>query len=74
MHGSVRERLQSLSALFIPFIQATLRRAADLATALEARGYEVDGRQTFLHETSFRAADYLVMATVAVVTIGALLL
>ena len=74
MHGSVRERLQSLAALFIPFIQATLRRAADLATALEARGYEVDGRQTFLHETSFRAADYLVMATVAVVTIGALLL
>jgi energy-coupling factor transport system permease protein len=73
-HGSMRERLQSLAALFIPFIQATLRRAADLATALEARGYEVDGRQTFLHETSFRAADYLVMGTVAVVTIGALLL
>ena len=73
-HGSVRERLQSLAALLIPFIQATLRRATDLATALEARGYQVDGRRTYLHETSLRAADYLVLGMVAVITIGALLL
>ncbi len=73
-HGTLRERLQSLSALFVPFIHGTLRRAAELATALEARGYEVDGRQTFLHETSFSAADYVVMGTVVLVTIGAIVL
>ncbi len=73
-HGTIRERLQSLAALFIPFIQGTLRRASDLATALEARGYEVDGKQTRLHEKSFSLADYLVMATVAFVTIAALFL
>lgn len=72
-HGTIRERLQSLSALFVPFIHSTLRRAAELATALEARGYVTDGRQTPLHETSFRMVDYLVMGIVALVTIGALI-
>ncbi len=74
MHGSLHERLQSLSALFIPFIQNTLRRAADLAIALDARGYEVQGRQTLLHEKQFRAADYVVMGAVVIVTIGVLVI
>ncbi len=74
MHGNLRERLQSLAALFIPFISATLRRASDLATALEARGYEIQGRQTLLHETALRRDDYLVLFTVAIITTGALLL
>ncbi|HEX9131545.1 MAG TPA: energy-coupling factor transporter transmembrane component T [Ktedonobacteraceae bacterium] len=73
-HGSIRERLQSLSALFLPFIHGTLRRAADLATALEARGYEVEGQQTLLHEKSFAIPDYFVLGTVALLTIGSLLL
>jgi energy-coupling factor transport system permease protein len=73
-HGTIAERLQSLAALFLPFIEGTLRRASDLATALEARGYEVEGHQTLLHEKSLALADYLVLTTVALVTIGALLL
>lgn len=71
--GSIAERAQSVVALFVPFIQNTLRRASDLAIALEARGYEVDGRQTLLHEGSFQKADYLVMGSVALLTIAALL-
>ncbi len=73
-HGTIRERLRSLAALFLPFIQGTLRRATELATALEARGYEVDKQPTLLHEKSFTTADYLVLTTVALVLIGALLL
>ncbi len=61
-------------ALFVPLLQAVLRRAADLATSLEARGYEVEGRQTFLHETSFGMIDYAVLGVVAVITLGALIL
>ena len=72
-HGSIRERLQSLTALFIPFIQGTLRRAADLATALEARGYQVEGRQTLLHETAMQRADYVTIGVVVIMTIGALI-
>lgn len=71
-HGSIRERVQSFIALFVPLLQGVLRRAADLATALEARGYASDGRKTFLHERSFGGIDYAVLIGVAVVTIGAL--
>ncbi|MGH2495716.1 MAG: energy-coupling factor transporter transmembrane component T family protein [Ktedonobacteraceae bacterium] len=74
MHGSARERLQSLIALFVPFISSTLRRASDLAIALDARGFEVQGRPTMLHDTALSAADYLVMGMVAAVTIGVLVI
>ncbi len=73
-HGSLRQRIQSLAALFLPFIQGTLRRASELATALEARGYQFDGHQTYLHEKSFGISDYLVMGTVVLVTVASLLL
>ena len=73
-HGSSRERLQSLIALFIPFIHSTLRRASELAVALDSRGYEVQGRQTPLHDTALSAADYVVMLAVVVITLGALLI
>jgi energy-coupling factor transport system permease protein len=67
--GTPRERVRSVLALFIAFLRNTLRRAADLATALEARGYQVEGRQTRLYEKGFTRADYLV-----ILLAGALLL
>jgi energy-coupling factor transport system permease protein len=73
-HGTLRERAQSLAALFVPLLQGALRRAADLATALEARGYTVEGRQTLLHEGRLAARDYVTLAVVVLVTIGALLI
>jgi energy-coupling factor transport system permease protein len=72
-HGSLRERLQSVVSLFVPMMQGVLRRAADLSVALEARGYQIEGKQTYLHETSFKTLDYTVLAVVIVVTVGALL-
>ena len=72
-HGTLRERAQSLAALFVPLLQGALRRAADLATALDARGYTVEGRQTLLHEGRLAARDYVTLAVVVLVTIGALL-
>lgn len=73
-HGKLTERGQSLAALFIPFVQGTMRRAADLATALEARGYEVDGRQTSLHEKSPGMLDFVVFGVAVLVMVGALVL
>ena len=72
--GTMRERLQSLTMLFVPLMQGVLRRAAELATALEARGYEVEGRQTFLHETSLGLVDYVALGGLVLVSVGALLL
>ncbi len=70
--GSLRERFQSLTMLFVPLMQGVLRRASDLATALEARGYESDGKQTRLHEKSLRLVDYFVLALVLIVLPGSL--
>jgi energy-coupling factor transporter transmembrane protein EcfT len=72
-HGSPRQRLQSLSAWFVPLLQATLRRAGELATALEARGYEPRGRWTALHEGPLGAADYATLALVVMVTLLSLI-
>ena len=71
--GTLFERLRSLSMLFVPLMQGSLRRASDLATALEARGYEVDGKQTMLHETTFGWIDFVVMGVVVGITAIALL-
>jgi energy-coupling factor transport system permease protein len=70
--GTIRERLQSLAMLFVPLMQGVLRRASELATALEARGYEVEGHQTFLHEKKLAGIDYLVLGVVVVATVGAI--
>lgn len=74
MSGTIRERFQSLVGLFVPLMQVVLRRASELATALEARGYEVEGRQTMLHETVLRAPDYVALAIVVCLIVGTLLL
>ncbi len=72
--GTLRERLQSVSMLFVPFIQSTLRRAGELATALEARGYQSEQRQTLLHEKSIQLIDFLVVLVVVSVTLASLFL
>jgi energy-coupling factor transport system permease protein len=73
-HGTIRERLQSMAMLFVPLIRSVLRRAAELATALEARGYDVEGQQTPLHESSLGRADYIVLIFVLTLVVGTLLL
>jgi energy-coupling factor transport system permease protein len=66
--GTIRGRLQSLSALFVPLIHGVLRRASELALALDARGHGGDSQTTMLHETSFGREDLAVMALTVVVT------
>jgi energy-coupling factor transport system permease protein len=72
-HGSLRERAQSLATLFVPLLHGALRRAAELATALDARGYTVEGTQTLMQEGPLAIADYLALGLVMLVSIWALL-
>jgi energy-coupling factor transport system permease protein len=71
--GTLRERLQSLVMLFIPLIQGVFRQASELATALEARGYQSEGKQTALYETNFQRDDYIVAIVVVIATLASLL-
>ncbi len=71
--GTLRERMQSLAMFFLPLMQGTLRRAAELSVALEARGYQNDGKPTRLHETSLGLIDYATLLVVVCVTLGSFL-
>lgn len=72
--GGPGARLHSLAGLLVPLMRAAWRRAAELADALEARGYADAGQQTPLHEGPLGARDYGALAFVALVTLAALLL
>jgi energy-coupling factor transport system permease protein len=72
-HGSLRERTNSIAALMVPVYQGALRRAAELADALDSRGYAIAQAPTMLHERPLAVADYLTLALVIILTLGALL-
>src|SRR5579875_201359 len=72
--GTIRERIQGLALLFVPLMQGIFRRASELATALEARGYQVEGNQTRLYESHFGIADYVVMIILLVTIVGTLMM
>ena len=44
--GPLRARLRALAAVVIPLLSSALRRAEELADAMEARGYAGGGRTT----------------------------
>lgn len=73
-YGSLGERIQSVTMLFVPLMKGIFRRSEDLATALDARGYQVTGQQTVLHELGFTQLDYLVLALVVASLICSLLI
>jgi energy-coupling factor transport system permease protein len=71
--GSLRKRSRSVVALLLPTMRGALRRAGELATALESRGYAPFGEQTMLYETRLRLLDYGVLAVVVLSTMLAYL-
>lgn len=66
--GPIR-RLGALVPLLIPLLASALRRAEDLATAMEARGYRGAAHRTSLHQWQLRAKDYLAVASALVLLI-----
>jgi energy-coupling factor transporter transmembrane protein EcfT len=56
----------------VPLVQGALRRAGDLSSALEARGYGATGQATLLHEGHLHMADWVVLVGIPLVTALAL--
>jgi energy-coupling factor transport system permease protein len=69
--GSPAARLRGVGTLTPPLIEGALRRAAGLATALEARGYGGAGEATLLHEGPLGAWDWALLVVVPLATIAA---
>jgi energy-coupling factor transport system permease protein len=70
-HGPLETRFRAVLSLYNPIIAANLRRAGELATAMEARGYRVGSPRSHLREQSFSLADYVVLALSVLLVIGA---
>ena len=67
--GSVGARIRGISSLLVPMLQGALRRAENLSTAIEARGYGVTGEATLLHEGRLRWLDWLALILIPAATI-----
>lgn len=69
--GPLDARMRSIFSFFNPIISANLRRAGDLAIAMEARGYRVGMSRTHLREQRFGPGDYLVLVIIAAIAAAA---
>ncbi|WP_333871704.1 energy-coupling factor transporter transmembrane component T [Desulforamulus putei] len=67
--GSLPQRLQALMGLLVPLLASSIRRADELATAMEARGYRGDIKRTRLKQLQYRPADIAVLAALLVLTV-----
>ncbi|MBN1276303.1 MAG: energy-coupling factor transporter transmembrane protein EcfT [Deltaproteobacteria bacterium] len=55
--GSIYRRIRSTVSMMIPLISSTFRRADELATAMESRGY-FGGSRTYMHDLCLTPRDY----------------
>lgn len=56
-HGSIFRRLKNMIPIFVPMFVSAIRRANDLALAMEARCYRGGEGRTKLHPLKYTAAD-----------------
>lgn len=68
--GSPTKWARSLLPLFVPLFAGALRRADDMAVAMEARCYRGGANRTRMRELKFNRADFLVLV-VTLVVLGA---
>jgi energy-coupling factor transport system permease protein len=68
--GSIAARIRGVATLVTPLTEGALRRAAGLATALEARGYGTTDEATLLHEGPLRALDWALLIGIPLVTLA----
>ncbi len=59
--GSAGQRLKAAVALLVPLLAGSLRRAEDLATAMEARGYRGDVKRSSFRQFTYSSRDFAVL-------------
>lgn len=63
--GSVLQKTKAVASLAIPLTLSAFRRAEELATAMESRGYR-RGHRTYLNEQAMQPLDYLITGAAAI--------
>ncbi|SYZ73916.1 Energy-coupling factor transporter transmembrane protein EcfT [Candidatus Zixiibacteriota bacterium] len=64
--GGLKNRAKKMTVLLIPVFQAAIRRADDLAIAIESRGYISGAVRSSLRVYKFRWADWLFLAAAVI--------
>lgn len=72
--GNVIKRAKHLAPVLIPLFVNSFKRAEDLATAMEARGYDPDQPRTHFRQLHWQVPDTFAMLAIIVVTIVLLIL
>jgi len=72
--GNPLDRLKRYSPLLAPIFLLTLRRSQAMAWALEARGFQMSPRRTYLLEVHMAARDWLALAVAGLLLAGAITL
>lgn len=72
--GGMVERVKALVPLLVPLFVAAFRRADELATAMEARGYRGGAGRTRMQELALSGLDWVAIGVLAVFAAGMLAL
>ena len=68
--GSIIQKAKALIPILVPLFVSAIRRAEELATAMECRCYHGGEGRTKLHVLQYQGRDYAALAMGAVITAG----
>ena len=72
--GSIVQKAKALIPVLVPLFVSAIRRAAELATAMECRCYHGGEGRTKLHVLRYEARDYIALALGVLITAGIIVL
>ncbi|WP_080849026.1 energy-coupling factor transporter transmembrane component T family protein [Cytobacillus gottheilii] len=72
--GPIKERVKAVIPLLIPLFVSSFKRAEELATAMEARGYRGGEGRTKYRQLSWRMTDTMMLLLLAALTVILILL
>ena len=66
--GPIKERIKAVVPLLVPLFVSAFKRAEELATAMEARGYQGGEGRTKYRQLNWGAVDSLLMVSLVILT------
>ncbi|MBO0999438.1 energy-coupling factor transporter transmembrane protein EcfT [Bacillus sp. SD075] len=72
--GPIKDRVKSIVPLLVPLFVSSFKRAEELATAMESRGYRGGEGRTKYRKLDWKTSDSLLMVSIGVLTVMLFLL
>ncbi|MGE1102659.1 energy-coupling factor transporter transmembrane component T family protein [Peribacillus simplex] len=72
--GPIKDRVKSIVPLLVPLFVSSFKRAEELATAMESRGYRGGEGRTKYRQLDWKTIDSLLMVSIGVLTVMLFLL